>query len=224
MMTGMMDKDPAFLWETEALREAPQRAAEEEIDDGDTTPERWVTLRVASRSTGIPVETLRKWARRGTIPTYLQPTNIGTNLRLVDLEGVEQRAADLGRPVEPVSVPAPEAEAPAATPDSTPAGTMIVPVDAWNKMLSQLGNLHEAGQQLADARERAAKAETEAKFLRERLAELRSDLGEATQPAPQQEPEPASEAAEPAAVESPPAPPEKVWHYLIRRVRDRKSG
>ncbi len=50
---------------------------------------------------------------------------------------------------------------------------MIVPVDAWNKMLAQLGNLHEAGQQLADARERAAKAETEAEFLRRRLAELR---------------------------------------------------
>lgn len=50
---------------------------------------------------------------------------------------------------------------------------MIVPVDAWNKMLNQLGNLHEAGQQLAEARERAAKAETEATFLRERLAEMR---------------------------------------------------
>ncbi len=52
---------------------------------------------------------------------------------------------------------------------------MIVPIDAWNKMLSQLGNLHEAGQQLAEARERAAKAETEAVFLRERLSELRAE-------------------------------------------------
>jgi hypothetical protein len=51
---------------------------------------------------------------------------------------------------------------------------MIVPIDAWNKMLLQLGNLHEAGQQLAEARERAAKAETEAEFLRERLAETRA--------------------------------------------------
>ncbi len=50
---------------------------------------------------------------------------------------------------------------------------MLVPIDAWNKMLNQLGNLHEAGQQLAEARERAAKAETEAVFLRERLAEMR---------------------------------------------------
>ena len=56
---------------------------------------------------------------------------------------------------------------------SPPPDTMIVPLDAWNTMLNQLGNLHEAGQQLAEARERAAKAETEATFLRERLAEMR---------------------------------------------------
>lgn len=56
---------------------------------------------------------------------------------------------------------------------------MLVPLDAWNKMLNQLGNLHEAGQQLAEARERAGKAETEARFLRERLAELRGELEEA---------------------------------------------
>ena len=59
---------------------------------------------------------------------------------------------------------------------------MIVPVDAWNKMLNQLGNLHEAGQQLAEARERAAKAETEALFLRERLAEMREDSDPSRRP------------------------------------------
>jgi hypothetical protein len=50
---------------------------------------------------------------------------------------------------------------------------MLVPIAAWDKMLMQLGNLHKAGQELAEARERAARAETEATFLRERLAELR---------------------------------------------------
>jgi uncharacterized membrane protein len=56
---------------------------------------------------------------------------------------------------------------------------MLVPIDAWNRMLNQLGNLHEAGQQLAEARERAAKAETEARFLKERLAGLREELEQA---------------------------------------------
>jgi hypothetical protein len=69
--------------------------------------------------------------------------------------------------------------APSSGDDHRPPETMIVPIAAWDKMLMQLGNLHEAGQQLAEARERAAKAETEARFLRERLAELR-----VPQPAP----------------------------------------
>ena len=51
---------------------------------------------------------------------------------------------------------------------------MLVPIDAWDKILTQLGNLHQAGQELAEARERAAKAETEVKFLKERFAEIRA--------------------------------------------------
>ena len=69
-----------------------------------------------------------------------------------------------------------------------------MPLDQWSRILNQLGNLHEAGQQLADARERAAKAETESEFLRERLREMRSkvELMEemAAGPPPEPEPEP----------------------------------
>ncbi len=224
----MTDNDPAFLWETEALRSNPQRTTEADLDNAQEPPPngQWVTLREASRATGIPVETLRKWARRATVPTYLAAAQSGTNIRLVDLEGVKRRAADLGRPIEPTPVaPQPEAAAPAAAAVPAPApptaapqpqpGTMIVPVDAWNKMLNQLGNLHEAGQSLAEARERAAKAETEAKFLRERLAELRQ--GPAPTPSPPVEATPAP----PAAANLPVDAPEKVWRYLMRRVRDR---
>ncbi len=71
---------------------------------------------------------------------------------------------------------------------------VLVPLDQWSRILNQLGNLHEAGQQLADARERAAKAETESEFLRERLREMRSkvELMEemAAGPPPEPEPEP----------------------------------
>lgn len=245
-MIGMTDHDPAFLWETEALRTSPQRVTETEIDIDFRTesatsegPSRWCTLRDASRATGIPVETLRKWARRSTIPSYLTPTAAGTNLRMVDLEGVKQRATDLGRaihpeeppaeqprppqqsPPQPAAPPAPAAVPTAAPAESVPTGTMIVPIDAWNKMLNQLGNLHEAGQQLAIASERAAKAETEAKFLRERLAELRRE------PYPQTQEPPAAGVAEQTPTPNPEpasAPPEKVWQYLIRRVRDRSPG
>ncbi len=76
-------------------------------------------------------------------------------------------------------------------------------------MINQLGNLHEAGQQLAEARERAARAETEARFLRERLADVRREMEEI--------PHPASGAPAP-----PPDEPEPAWAYLYRRWSARK--
>ena len=81
---------------------------------------------------------------------------------MVSLEGVRARARHLGHPViesrpkptPPVAaVSPPIVEEEQATP---PPGTMLVPIEAWDKMLLQLGNLHEAGQQLAEARERVA--------------------------------------------------------------------
>lgn len=182
-------RDAAFMWETEALRSStprpvpgPTQAQEREAASSD-----WLTLRQATDVTGIPISTLRKWARRDSIPTYLKETPTG-QLRMVSIKAVRERADSLGRDDHPA--PAGPETAPAAPPvtpagfvppvePETPPGTMLVPIDAWDKMLLQLGNLHEAGQQLAEARERAAKAETEARFLRERLAEMRSDLTEA---------------------------------------------
>lgn len=220
----MTDRDPAFLWETEAMRSAAHRVAEQELDDptpGSDT--RWATLREASRQTEIPVETLRKWARRGAVPSYLSPTSRGISLRMVDLHAVRQRAIELGRDEVPSR---PEPTHQAATPlDAGPAtttlppGSMIIPVDAWNKMLNQLGNLHEAGQQLAEARERAAKAETEAHFLRERLAELRRERTTEAAATPLEAP--------PAA--PPPPPPtqptyERAWRYVVDRWQRRRPG
>ena len=54
--------------------------------------------------------------------------------------------------------------------------SLLVPLDAWNTVLNQLGNLHQASQQMAEARERAAKAEAEAEFLREKLKNTREQL------------------------------------------------
>ena len=53
---------------------------------------------------------------------------------------------------------------------------LIVPLEAWKTVLNQLGNLHEANQLMAEARERAAKAEAEAEFLREKLKNTREQL------------------------------------------------
>ena len=150
--------------------------------------------------TGVPVSTLRKWAMGGNVATYMEETPVG-QLRMISLQAVYERAEELGRKVSgqpPTAVAAAASKSkprhrspsrPAAEPD-IPPGTTLVPLDAWNKMMLQLGNLHEAGQQLAEASARAAKAETEAVFLKERLAELRAELAKADEhePPPKREP------------------------------------
>ena len=189
--------DRTTRWETEALRDSgrPLPSSPKPEQTPKRTATNWATLKEAEAATGVPVNTLRKWARKSAIPSYLESDG-DLALRMVDLDAVRKRARELGQeapdaerthqaaPTAPAQPPPPPSAAwePSAL-EQTPAppsnddepATMMVPVDAWNKMLAQLGNLHEAGQQLADARERAAKAETEAEFLRRRLAELRDE-------------------------------------------------
>ena len=158
--------------------------------------------------------------------------------------GSEPRQAPPARPPAPES-PAwePETRDPQQTtntgeaPDASGAdtATMMVPVDAWNKMLTQLGNLHEAGQQLAEARERAAKAETEAMFLRERLSELREAPPIHPAPITADESLPVSETtaevgseetSEAGGIDTEPQPTTTYWRYLTTgwRERRRRSG
>ncbi len=144
---------------------------------------------------------------------------------MVRVDAVVERAHELGRRIHPVEAPPTEragSRAPAAEPAGAtspaagieaPPGTMIVPIAAWDKMLMQLGNLHESGQQLAEARERAARAETEAAFLRERLAELRATTGS---PSPSAVAAPGDGA--PADAPEPPRPATPSWSVLSRRV------
>ncbi len=244
----MTDRDPAFLWETAAMRSAAQRRARDEAGRSGEDDTVWVTLRDGHRATGIPVETLRKWARRSAVPSYLEEGPFGTR-RMVDLVAVHRRARTLGRRIVPVpepetaapAAPSPERSPqpvarpepvprpePAAQPPEPPPGTMIVPIAAWDKMLLQLGNLHQAGQQLAEARERAGRAETEVHFLRERLAELRREL-EGHPAAPEPEVTPSAEPAPPPhedeeATPQPPAPVRlpvstRLWLQMVRRLR-----
>lgn len=253
--------DEAHKWETEALRESRRsRASRPIVSQREGTPSRadgdWVTLRAASTATGIPIGTLRKWARRESVPSYLESDG-ELSLRMVDLGAVRERARALGRTegvpsrsAEPAgAVPSAEPR-PAADERGVPGGNggaesqpdedaeqeaevgpdvMIVQIDAWNKMLMQLGNLHEAGQQLAEARERAVKAETEVSFLRERLSDLKGapseqtpDGGHQTTPVP-----PAPNAAsdqpipEPLADDPPPVTT-SFWRYVARGWRRRR--
>lgn len=211
----------------------------------------WRTLREASELTGIPIGTLRKWCRRNTVDSYLESDGELT-LRMVEMGSVRAKGATRRSTPDASRTPEEMDRETRDTRHETPprtAGpdTMIVPVDAWNKMLNQLGNLHEAGQQLAEARERAAKAETEAQFLRERLAELRQTTGsspsaEIPPPGGEASPtKPMTEGLEPRTQPSPgPTPPLQdgredqsptdasvetapFWRYVWRGWRGRRK-
>ena len=181
-----------------------------------------MTLREASDATGVQLSTIRNWARKGRVPTALEDSADGTH-RMVSLEGVRARARQLGHPIiesRPKTTPSVAAASPSmvvAEQATPPPGTMLVPIDAWDKMLHQLGNLHEAGQQLAEARERAARAETEAAFLRERLAEMRATPSQEPADAPAQQ-----EISVPAEPE--PAPPVKMPKFSAYLWRIAVSG
>lgn len=155
----------------DSVQQAPEYKLTISLDGLDlTVPDQdWVTLRQASQRSGVNQATVRNWARRGRVSSRLDESPDGPR-RLVVLDQVMTEARR--------RVPEPEVPAAEPTGVQTPEGHMLVPLEAWEKMLIQLGNLHEAGQQLAEARERAAKAETESTFLRERLSELRADREE----------------------------------------------
>ncbi len=104
----------------------------------------------------------------------------------------ERRPPERPAPAEPAE---PD-DRPDFRPEHAETDAVLVPIDEWARILSQLGNLHEAGRELAEARERAAKAETESVFLRERrLREMRGRMedleAEAARPDPEPEPTPA---------------------------------
>ncbi|NIA25512.1 MAG: hypothetical protein GWP04_08060 [Gammaproteobacteria bacterium] len=194
--------DPAFVWQSPSPPPPPRE---------------WITLEQASDLAGIPATTIRNWARKRKVST-----KVDGEVRLVLRAEVIERARHLGHPHShtrqaPLAQPSP----PIPPEPPVPEGSMLVPIDEWRRILSQLGNLHEAGQQLADARERAAKAETEAQFLKERVKELRGRLEDAAklppappQPAPRPEPPPDS---------APDTPdPGPLWLYVVRRWGTRR--
>ncbi len=121
-----------------------------------------ITLQEAAKRFGVSASTLGSWCRSGEIDAAKQqgrwmvvPRSVSTRQRAGRSRGGTALAARSG--------------------PSADGSAMLVPRHAWDKLMDQLGNLHQAGQQLAEARERAARAETEARFLRERLGEMRQE-------------------------------------------------
>jgi hypothetical protein len=164
-----MGDDAAFIWDQPSPPRSKPTRRDSPLPVAPPLDGR-ITLREAERRFGIRVSTLQSWARRGSIDGVKDPDGQW----MVTPESI---AHHLSRRA-PKATPTTTARATGPTDDGT---AMLVPRDAWDRLMDQLGNLHEAGIYLAEARERAAKAETEATFLRERLAEMRSERDELKQ-------------------------------------------
>jgi hypothetical protein len=129
-------------------------------------------LREAEHRFGVPVATLRTWARKGAIDAVMVDQD-GVRQWLVTPESVAHHLSRAARAPKKSTARKSQTSARPTTGPTGDGSAMLVPRDAWDRLIDQLGNLHEAGLMLAEARERAARAETEAGFLRERLAEMR---------------------------------------------------
>jgi hypothetical protein len=153
--------DAAFIWDQPTPRPTTRSKSKSE-----PSIEGRISLREAEHRFGVRVSTLRAWSRGGSVDAIRAKGSHGEQW-MVTPESVAHR---LSRKA-PRTAPTPDR----STGPSSDGSSMLVPRDAWDKLMDQLGNLHEAGMHLADARERAAKAETEATFLRERLSEMRAE-------------------------------------------------
>lgn len=167
--------DPAFTWDQpKPPTRRPVRSTTPSGAAPGTTDR--IPLREAEHRFGVSVATLRTWARKKTVDAVMTDGDAGRQWMVTP----ESVAHHLSRTPRPAPRPAKHAGAGAAPQRTTTGPTgdgtaMLVPRDAWDRLMDQLGNLHEAGVLLAEARERAAKAETEVGFLRERLTELRAE-------------------------------------------------
>lgn len=170
--------DPAFTWDQPRppTRQRVRSTSPSAASSPGTTR---ITLREAEHRFGITVATLRTWARKKAIDAVMTEADAGRQWMVTP----ESVAHHLSRTPRPAPRPAKKAgtglaQQRTATGPTGDGTAMLVPRDAWDRLMDQLGNLHEAGLLLAEARERAAKAETETGFLRERLAELRAERDE----------------------------------------------
>ena len=162
-----MTDDPAFVWDQKPVRPRRSQRPEAGREQPDPAGTERITLREAERRFGVTASTLRNWARKGAIDAVMDDGAVGRKW-MVNPDSVAHRLSRT--PARAISRP--------AGAGASEDGAMLVPRDAWDRLMEQLGNLHEAGMRLAEARERAAKAETEATFLRERLAEMRAERDE----------------------------------------------
>ena len=182
-----MADNPAFIWDRKTVGRPPKRAAgaqkpsaavlspPQAVGFGDR-----ITVREAEARFGLTAAKLRGLAKSGEINGIMGAGPTGGRVWLLTPESIARFLSNASTAPATATVPssAGVGAVVSKTGPTADGSAMLVPRDAWDRLMDQLGNLHDAGVQLAEARERAVKAETEATFLRERLAEMRGERDE----------------------------------------------
>lgn len=118
-----------------------------------------IPIAEAARLTGATKKAIRSRVERGSLPAVLEDGV--RKVSLADLARVGLLTED-GQPLEQPQRAHEEAN-----------GSMLVPLSDWQRLMEQVGNIFELSRELAETSARAAKAETQADFFRERLQEER---------------------------------------------------
>ena len=148
--------DPAFTWDqpsTQVRRQ--QRGGESHAARRPALPAQGVSLCEAEHRFGVTAATLRTWAKKGMIDAVLTDAGSGRQW-MVTSNPSPITCRGYSRPA-PASRRRHLLKRKGSTFDwpDTPDGTaMLVPRDAWDRLMDQLGNLHDAGLMLAGARTR----------------------------------------------------------------------
>ena len=126
----------------------------------------WVPLAEAAERAGVNASTLRNWARNGKVESRTANGSGGPR-RLVRLEEVMARASG-------DSAPRAGATGDDASSDDAKKRTASIEEELGAQLVPVMKALPDMIRELAEARERAGRAEAKAEFLNDQLAELRS--------------------------------------------------
>jgi len=151
----------------------PDGAADHPADPGPEAPT--YSAAEAGRVLGVSDRRVRALAEAGRLTSVTGPT-LRVLVSDIDAEADRRAARAETRTADKA---ADAAQRSGGQPPDGGADLLPVPLSEWRQVMAQLGHLHEAGQALAEARERVGRAETRAEFLTEQLREARGRLADA---------------------------------------------
>lgn len=129
----------------------------------------FVTLKEAATQAGVSISALRKWYRSGAIDSKTVQGPNGMQ-RVVDLAAVKDRAERWQEARVTDRGP--------ALPPPLPDGTMLVPLEAWERTMDAVNSLQAAGERIGRAEEKAEQFRARINERDQRIVDLQAEVAE----------------------------------------------